>query len=76
MTYAQLEAWLTENGYKTSPSQAHGGISKELKLGIVRATQNTVTLLKLILTQFPDFEYEPMFASECIDELHQLLGRE
>ena len=75
MTYAGLSRWLTDNGYPTSPSQARGGINKELHLGLVRATDNTVKLLKLLLDQFPDFNYEPLFAPDCIDELHYLLGR-
>lgn len=57
MSYAALAKWLTDAGYKTSPSQARGGINRELHFGLVRKTYNTDKLLKLLQKKFPNFDF-------------------
>ena len=74
MKGGHLVEWLTDHGYETKLSDVNGGKRAKLYLGVVPATTRTVTLLRLILTKFPDFRYEPFFNPDRLSELHRRLA--
>ena len=66
MTYIELAQWLTREGFKTSDNTVKNASrpASILEEGGVPYSPEVVTLLKLILVSFPEFNLQKLFSTE------------
>lgn len=73
-SYKKMAEVLTENGYPTNAGQFGYASSAELVEGIIPVTASTIGLLRFLLEEFPEFDYEPMFVEGQRHEIQQRLS--
>ena len=65
----ELAEWLTESGYETKPATVRSAKRLKLAVGVIPVTTQSIKLLRLIMTKFPQFKYESMFNPDSLEEL-------
>ncbi len=74
-TNRKLAAVLSLRGYPTKPSQLGYAKNAVVALGIVPVTARTIRLLRVLLDEFPEFDYEPMFVEGQRPEIQERLQK-
>lgn len=69
----EFAQWFTDHGYSTKDYEVRGGNKGKLVFGLIPVTEKTLKLLRLLLNDFPDFEYEPLFDQTKLKELRSRL---
>ena len=79
MKQSHFAQWLSEldgGAYPTKPSAVSSAKKEDacpVIYGIFPATERIAKLLKHLIERYPSFDYEPLFKSDEIDELRQLM---
>ncbi|WP_343806204.1 hypothetical protein [Marinobacterium maritimum] len=74
-TYKRMAEWLTAKGYPTNPGQFGYASTAPLAEGMIPVTASTIRLLHLLLGEFPEFDYEPLFVADQRCEIAGWLER-
>ena len=69
-----LAAWFELHDYPVTPAAVRGAKRNKLVEGSIPLTKQTLSLLKLLISKLPTFEYEALFAASTLDELQILMA--
>ena len=72
-TYKQLASLLATQGYETTDKKIGQQKARVIEYGIIPVTDRTIRFLKFILSEFPDFDYLPMFVEEQRSDIAEKL---
>ena len=73
ITGKALSEWFEVHDDPVTPAAVRGAKRSKLVEGSIPLTKQTLALLKLLIAEFPMFEYEALFAPSTHDELQILM---